>query len=154
MLKNWLKPADAKDADTTVRALMMWFKNFGVVPIWCSDRDFHFKNDVIHKLNQKLRARYHLTTAHCPHSNRKVESICREVLRAYQSLLSELQRKTSEWPVMLPLVQRVLNHSMQSSLGRGAPITAFCGLTGDNPLQTIIHPRMKTANSAGLVTAR
>ena len=105
--------------------------------MWCSDRGTHFKNEVIRLVNRMLYARHHFTTAYCPQSNGTVETVCKEVLRACRALLSEFRLQESEWPVVIPLIQSVLNHSVRPSLGDRAPITVFTGLPADNPLRTV-----------------
>ena len=105
--------------------------------MWCSDRGTHFKKEVIRLVNRMLYARHHSTTAYCPQSNGTVETVCKEVLRACRSLLSEFQLKESEWSVVIPLIQSVLNHSVRPSLGDQALITVFTGLPADNPLRKI-----------------
>jgi hypothetical protein len=62
----WLVPCRTADTAATVDALMRWFAVFGVVLLWISDRDSHFKNEVVRRVQKELKAKHHFTTANCP----------------------------------------------------------------------------------------
>jgi Integrase core domain/Integrase zinc binding domain len=72
----WLLPCRTADAAATVNALMRWFAVFGVVLLWISDRGSHFKNEVVQRVQKKLKAKNHFTTANCPWSSGTIESAC------------------------------------------------------------------------------
>ena len=150
----WLEPTEASDAHTTVKVLAKWSSLFGIAPMWCSDRGTHFKNEVMRLLNRTLRARHHFTIPYCPQSNGTVETVCKEVLRACRALLSEFQLKESEWPVVIPLIQSTLNHSVRPSLGNRAPVTVFAGLPADNPLRTVYPADSSKVQTIELTRAR
>ena len=150
----WLEPCTAADADTTVETLLKWFCTFGVVLNWISDRGTHFKNKVMRDLNRKLHGYHHFTTPYSPQSNGTVETVCKEVLRACRALLSEFRMTKKEWPLVLPLIQSILNHSVRPTLGNRAPITAFTGLPADNPLCSISPPAVESVKSIDEVRAR
>lgn len=135
----WLEPCVATNAETTKDILLNWFSIFGVVPMWISDRESHFKNKLMHQLNKALHSQHHFTTPYHPESNGTVESVCREVLRFCRALLSELRINQSNWPVVLSIIQSILSHNSRSNFGDRAPITAFTGLPADNPLRTIAN---------------
>ena len=122
--------------------------------MWCCDRGTHFKNKVMRLLNRILRTRHHFTTEYCPQSNGTVEKVCKEVLRACRALLSEFRQKESEWPVAIPLIQSVLNHSVRPSLGNRAPLTVFAGLPADNPLRTVFSADASRTQTIELTSAR
>ena len=48
--------------------------------------------------------------------------------------------KEKEWPLVLPIVQSVLNHSIHVGLGNRAPINFFSGLLADKTLRLIVPP--------------
>ena len=150
----WLRPSEAPDAETATQALLEWFASFGVVPYWCSDRGTHFKNKLIGLINKQLRAHHHFTTPYCPQSNGTVEAVCKEVLRACRSLLSEFRMREDEWPEVVPLIQSILNHSKRPTLGDRAPITVFTGLPADNPLRTLFQQRSFKAKDIEFVDAQ
>jgi hypothetical protein len=53
----WLVPCRTADAAATVDALMRWFTVFGVVLLWISDRDSHFKNEIVRRVQKELFCR-------------------------------------------------------------------------------------------------
>lgn len=65
----WLEPCAAPYSETTVSVLLRWFSTFGVVRTWVSDRGFHFKNEVMKRMNKALYAHHHLTRPASPKSN-------------------------------------------------------------------------------------
>jgi transposase InsO family protein len=122
----WLVPCRTADAAATVDALMRWFAVFGVVLLWISDRGSHCKNEVVRQVQKGLKAKHHFTTANCPWSNGTIESVCKQVIRAFRALLSELKMYTDEWPEVVNLVQnRVLNNSLSTRLKRRMPMQVF-----------------------------
>jgi Integrase core domain len=62
----WLVPCRTADAAATVDALMRWFAVFDVVLLWISDRGSHFKNELVQRVQKKLKANHNFTTANCP----------------------------------------------------------------------------------------
>jgi hypothetical protein len=89
---------------------MRWFAVFGVVLLWISDRGSHFKNEVVQRVQKELKAKHHFTTANCPWSNGTIESACKQVIRAFRAVLSELKMHADEWPEVVNMVQSVLNN--------------------------------------------
>jgi IS30 family transposase len=69
-----LVPCRTADAAATVDALMRWVAVFRVMLVWISDRGSHFKNEVVRRVQKKLKAEHHFTTANCPWSNGTIES--------------------------------------------------------------------------------
>ena len=136
----WLQPASDATAEAAVKSLVSWFSAFGVVPTWISDRGSHFKNNLMDAVNKALHTHHHFTAPNTPQTNGTVERVCREVLRGCRALLSEFRLKEKDWPLVLPIVQSVLDHSKLDSLGGRAPITMFTGLPADNPLRLIVPP--------------
>ncbi|OWZ24452.1 Retrotransposon protein [Phytophthora megakarya] len=72
---------------------------------WVSDQGTHFKNRVIEALKHLLGAHHHFTTARCPWSNGTIEVVTREVLRCARSLLSEWSLATTEWTLVIKIIQ-------------------------------------------------
>jgi Integrase core domain/Integrase zinc binding domain len=108
----WLVPCRTADAAATVDAMMRWFGVFGVMLLWISDRGSHFKNEVVRRVQKKLKAKHHFTTANCPWSNGTIEFACKQVIRAFRAVLSELNMYADEWPEVANMVQSVLNNSV------------------------------------------
>jgi hypothetical protein len=71
----------------------------------------HFKNEVVQRVQKELKAKHHFTTANCPWSNGTIESACKQVIRAFRAVLSELKMYADEWPEVVNMVQSVLNNS-------------------------------------------
>ena len=130
-------------ADEVCAALTDWFKRFGTVQTWVSDRGTHFKNQVVERLRKALSAQHHLILAYCPWANGTVEVVNRLVLRCYKALLSELKLGIPQWPSVTPLVQAALNTMPADRLGGVEPLTAFTQLPATTPLTTIFNPRTK-----------
>jgi Integrase core domain/RNase H-like domain found in reverse transcriptase/Integrase zinc binding domain len=94
----WLVPCRTAYAATTFDALLRWFAVFGVVLLWKADRGSHFKNEVVQRVQKELKAKHHFTAANCPWSNGPIESACKQVIRAFRAVLSELKMYADEWP--------------------------------------------------------
>jgi transposase InsO family protein len=94
----WPVTCRTADAAATVDALMRWFAVFRVVLLWISDRDSHFKNKVVRRVQKDLKAKHPFATANCPWSNGTIQSTCKQVIRAFRAVLSELKMYADEWP--------------------------------------------------------
>jgi transposase InsO family protein len=92
----WLVPCRTADSAATFDALMRWFAVFGVVLLWISDRGSHFNNEVVQRVQKELKAKHHFTTANCPCSNGTIEFACKQVIRAFRAVLSELKMYADE----------------------------------------------------------
>lgn len=131
---------DEATADTACRGLLDWFKRFGPVTQWVSDRGTHFKNQVLQQVQKSFGSVHHFTTAYCPWANGTVEVVNRLLLRCLRAMLSELKLHPSEWPSVVPLVQSALNQMPADRLGGIAPVTAFTALPATPPIATILRP--------------
>lgn len=58
----WLVICEAATVLVTAEALFGWFTSFGIVPIWISDRGYHFRNEVMGSLAETLHVHHRLTT--------------------------------------------------------------------------------------------
>jgi transposase InsO family protein len=92
----WLVPCRTADAAASVDALMRWFAVFGVVLLWISNRCSQLKDEVVRRVQKELKAKHHFTTAYCPCSNGTIESECKQVIRAFRAVLSELKMYADE----------------------------------------------------------
>jgi Integrase core domain len=134
----WLVPCRTADTAATVGALMRWFAMFGVVVLWISDRGSHFKNNVVQRVQKELKAKHYFTTANCPWSNGTVESACKQVIRAFRAVLSELKMYAEEWPEVVNMVQSVLNNSLSTRLNKRTPMQVFTGNAKTTPLALVL----------------
>jgi transposase InsO family protein len=105
-----LVPCRTADAAATVDALMRWLAMFSVVLLWISDRGSHFKNEVVQRVQNELKAKHHFTTENCPCSNGTIESACKQVIHVFRAVLSELKMYADEWPEVANMAQSVLNN--------------------------------------------
>lgn len=120
----WLIACKEANAAETVDALFKWFTAFGIAPIWISDRGSHFKNEVMQNLGKKLRVDHQFTPAYSPHTNGTVENVCKPILRAISALLPDLGLQEDDWPLVIPLIQSLLNNSKSKRLGSKTPLFA------------------------------
>lgn len=65
----------------------------------------------MNRFNNYSHAHHHFTTPKSPKSNGTVETVCKEVIRACRTLMSEFRLKPSEWTLVIRIVQSILNHS-------------------------------------------
>jgi hypothetical protein len=134
----WLVPCRTAEAAATVDALMRWFAVFDVVLLWISDRDSHFKNEVVQRVQKELKAKHHFTTANSSWSNGTIESACKHVIRALRAVLSELKIYADEWPEVVNMVQSVLNNSSSTRLNKWTPMQVFTGHEETTPLALML----------------
>ena len=136
----WFTPHHSPNAENTARALLQWFGLFGIVKSWVSDQGSHFLNCVVDHLRELLGANHRFTTAYAPWSNGLVERVGKTLKGTLSALISETKRRPEDWPLFLPVVNNIINHSPSSALGDRCPITAFTGRKADSPLDVIFSP--------------
>jgi Integrase zinc binding domain len=136
----WLCPHVMADASSTVESLVHWFSVFTVCKTWCSDQGSHFKNQVVDGVMRALRCQHTFTVDYSPWSNGTIEVVCREVLRALRSLVSELKLQFHHWPALVPIVQSMLNNQPADRLDGIAPVTAMTSLQPVTPLLSVLSP--------------
>lgn len=61
----WLEPTKAVDEEIVASVLIHWLAAFGVVTDWVSDREIHFKNELIRLLRESIKSSHHFTLAYC-----------------------------------------------------------------------------------------
>jgi hypothetical protein len=89
---------------------------------------------------EELKAKHHFTTENCPWSNGTIESTCKQVMRAFRAVLSELKMYADEWPEVVDMVQSVLNISSSTRLNKmqvftGHAETRDCTARADEEVQ-------------------
>jgi Integrase core domain len=134
----WHVPCRTADAVATGDALMRLFAVFGVVLLWISDRGRHFKNEEVQRVQKELKAKHHFTTANFPWSNGTIESACKQVIRAFRAVLSELKMYADEWPKVVNMVQSVLNNSLSTRLNKRTPMHVFTRQAETTPLALML----------------
>jgi uncharacterized protein YueI len=84
------------------------------------------------------RPSINFTTANCPWSNGTIESSCKQVIRAFRAVLSELKMYADEWPEVVNMVQSVLNNSLSTRLNKWTPMQVFTGHAETTPLALML----------------
>jgi uncharacterized protein YueI len=111
---------------------------FGVVLLWISDKGSHFKNKLVRQAHEELKAKHHFTTADSPWSNGTIESACKQVIRAFRTVLSDQKMYKEEWPEVDNLVQGALNNSLSTRLNKRTPMQVFTGHAETTPLALML----------------
>jgi hypothetical protein len=112
---------------------------FGVVLLLISDRGSYFKNEVVQQVQKELKAKHHFTTANCPWSNDTIESACKQVIRAFRAVLSELKLYSDEWPEVVNMVQSVLKNSSSTRLNKKTPMQVITEHAETTPLALMLE---------------
>jgi hypothetical protein len=81
---------------------------------------------------------HHFTTANCPWSNGTIESACKQVIRAFRAVLSELKMYADERPEVVNMVQSVLNNSSSTRLNKRTPMQVVTGHAETTPLALML----------------
>ena len=77
-------------------------------------------------------------------SNEGVERLGREILRLFRATLSKMRQPSSEWPALVPILQRSLNNSPSPQRKILAPITIFIGHQPTSPVSIYKQPSTST----------
>jgi hypothetical protein len=93
---------------------------------------------VLRRIQKELKAKHHYTTENCPWSNGTIESACKQVIRAFRAVLSELKMYADEWPEVVNMVQSVLNNSLSTRLNKRTPMQVFTGHADTTPLALML----------------
>jgi hypothetical protein len=80
-------PFRTADVAATVDALMPWFAVFGFVLLYISNNWNHFKNEAIRRVQKKLKAKHHFTTAKFSWSDGTIELACELVICPFRAVL-------------------------------------------------------------------
>ena len=142
-----LVPCTNADSATAVTALLDWFKRYGIVKQWTSDRGRHFLNTVMTDLSHKLGITHHFTAAYAPWSNGQVERVNREIREMLSALISETKIQHDNWPQLLPVINYAINTTPSTSLAGLSPFSIFTGQQPTSPLQAIFSRDTATINT-------
>jgi hypothetical protein len=122
-----------KSALDAARALLQVMGNFGAPLRLRSDGGAEFVNGVIHGLSKLLGVVQHQVLPYTPSANGIVERANRSILERLRFMIftEHLKRHTAhQWSDLLPLVQRMINASIHSSIGT-SPARVLFGDTLD-----------------------
>ncbi|OWZ08867.1 hypothetical protein PHMEG_00018529 [Phytophthora megakarya] len=137
--------------------MLAWNSRYCLPRIWISNEGSHFRNEVMHELCRRLKARHDFTVTYSPWINGSVERAHRDVIQDLRALYLEYKVNTHDWTFFVPILQASLSHTIVPSLGRWAPVELFCGLPVPPPLKLSFkrHKAMvRTATQQQLPTSQ
>lgn len=107
------KTVDSKEC---AAKLLNFIGRYGTPEVILSDKGSQFVNELIDSLIKLIGSKRQLSIAYSKQENSIVERANREIMRHLRAMI--LTRSiTDDWPLFLPLVQRIMNASVHSSLG-------------------------------------
>ena len=107
------KSTTAKEAAV---CLLSYIGRYGCPSQILSDNGSQFVNDLISELFKLIGTEHILTMAYSKEENAIVERANKELMRHLRAIIYH-KNVISDWAVMLPLVQRILNSSVNESIG-------------------------------------
>jgi hypothetical protein len=113
-------PVEDKSALSAARALLQTVGIFGVPLTIRSDGGGEFINDVIHSLEHVLGTSHHKVSPYLHTGNSLAEKANRSILENLRNLIFDKRLKLHgehQWSDLLPIAQRVINASFNSSIG-------------------------------------
>ena len=143
-----LVPCKSADAVTTAKALCDWFKRFGMVYFWGSDRGSHFHNELIAEIALCMGVSHHFVTPYCPWANALSERPNRAILNGLRTLCSEVRLDFKNWPMLCPAIQYAMNNAPRERMNGLAAITVMTRLPAANPLSFCLPLEIHTGVSA------
>lgn len=146
-----LVPARGPTAIKATHSVLVWGSRYGL-PTWIiSDGGSHFKNRAIRLLAEQMGLQHHITLAYCPWANGSVEIVDKELLWTMRAVISELGYSATDWVLLLPLVQFVLNHRERDVLKGRTPIEVMTGLAPQAPLELVVWEGVLLKDAKGNV---
>ena len=103
-------------AKEAAKCLLAHFGRYGAPSKLKSDRGSQFVNDIIEEFIPLVGSNHVLTLAYSKEESGIVERANKEVMRHVRALVFE-KGMQDEWETTLPLVQRIMNASVHSSIG-------------------------------------
>src|SRR5690606_19352642 len=89
----------------------------GLPKVLRSDNGTQFVNRTVDQLNRYLGVQHHRVLPYSPESNGHVERANQEVLRHLRTLVLDADVMYDQWPLLLPLAQYLVNHTVHSQTG-------------------------------------
>jgi hypothetical protein len=115
-----LEPVADKSALAAARAIIKTIGNFGIPLTIRSDGGKEFINDIITSVEHLLDVKHHKIMAYHHEGNSLAEKANRSVLENLRNLIFDKRYVLNgphQWSDLLPLVQRIMNASFNSSIG-------------------------------------
>jgi transposase InsO family protein len=111
-----LYPVKDPSALAAARALLSHCGRYGFAEQLTSDQESEFVNGTIKSLLQMMGHKHSLTMAYSKEENAIVERANKEILRHLRGIIFD-KNVAADWSDNLPLVQRIMNSSVHSSIG-------------------------------------
>ena len=127
-----LIPLASKDSKECARKLLEYVCCYGKPQQLRSDKGGQFYADIIAEFTKLINSEHHFSIAYSHQDNGQVERMIKEVRRRLEALVQEIG-KSEDWSVYLPMVQRIINTTVNSVTGF-APATMKFGM--DNALES------------------
>ena len=111
-----LYPAKSTEAAGAADALIKFSGRYSTPTTFRTDCGLNFKSELIRELINILGAEHELTTAYSKEENAIVERANKEILRHLRNIIFD-RRVGTKWSRYLPIVQRIINTTKNSSTG-------------------------------------
>ena len=133
-------PTKSASAMSAAQALLSFAGRYATPTSFCTDKGPGFANDLIMGLTRMLGADQHFIPAYSKEQNAIVERQNKEVLRHLRNIIFD-KRIIADWSKYLPIVQRIINTSVNSSTGVSPAEVVFPnGLVLDKALVSDLSP--------------
>ena len=115
---RWIELIPATDATSlaAARALLHHCGRYGIPQDLLSDGGSQYVNEIIQEFLNLIGTEHKVTIAYSKEENSIVERSNKEVLRHLKNIVFD-KRVMQQWSIYLPLVMRIYNASIHSSLG-------------------------------------
>ena len=135
-----LTSAKSTDAYGAADALLSFAGRYVTPTCFVTDRGAEFRSKIVEGLMQILGADHTLTNAYSKEQNAIVERQNKEVLRHLRNIIFD-RRVGNKWSKYLPIVQRIMNSSVNSATGLApSEIAMPNGVTLDRSLVSEASP--------------
>jgi hypothetical protein len=111
-----LYPAKSTTSEDYIRALIQWVGVFGVPEEIRTDGGTQFTSSMAKDLASLLQFKHLVIVSHHPQANGIVERRNTEIMKHLRALVYE-RRVLECWSQYLPLVQRIMNYTVDGSIG-------------------------------------
>ena len=135
-----LYATNSTNAEGAADALLSFTGRYATPNAFRTDSGKSFANAIVDGLIERLGADHHLTTAYSKEENALVERQNKEVLRHLRNIIFD-KRIANKWSKYLPIVQRIINTSVNSATGVAPAEVVFPnGLVLDKTLVSEANP--------------
>ena len=111
-----LIPTKAINAEVAADSILSFCGKYQTPLNICTDSGSAFTSDMVNATIERLGSHHNLTIAYSKEQNAIVERQNKEVLRHLRNIIFE-KRVMNKWSKYLPIVQRIINSSVNSSTG-------------------------------------